>query len=643
MYLRKALYQHPGWRFAALAVVLAVAAPARAEVDRTRYMTTDELRPGMTGFGRTVMSGTRIETFEFEVIGVMRNAWYARQDVILIRASGLNLEHSGIVGGMSGSPCYVRDEDGNERMIGAVAYGWLFNKDPICGVQPISQMLEIVDVRDPQRDGRTEGREDASSSSPRRGPGSLALGEVIARGMDEPVDDSSRFSVFNDAIESAVAARRTPEPSPDRLRPLLTPVMVSGLSEESMGFLKRRFARLGLEPVASGGAAPEVAAEAGDLSLEPGSVLCVPLMTGDIQIDALGTCTEVVDGRVLGFGHSFFADGHVRLPMATGMVHTVIASVMRSNKLGAALTTVGTFWGDEEAGIFGTIGESPRMIPFDVTVTDVRGERAYHYEMVQERMLTPILLGIGTLESIFAHSTLPEEHTLHYTLETTFKELGTFRTRNTVSQQSTRPVFMDIMTPATAMMNSPFGRAEIEKARLEVTIESRARMASIEHASLPKTLYRPGETIPVRVRWQHFRQDPAFTEDIYEIDIPEDMPDGSYVLTLGAAAHHLQALRTERPHEFQVRSHTDVLAAMNRVAGYPQDRLYMRLQLPTGGLAVDRVEMPALPSFQRRILTQAKPGDTTPYRDALVVDHETGFVVVGQQSFTIQVKRRAES
>ncbi|MCL2330096.1 MAG: hypothetical protein FWC56_02215, partial [Phycisphaerae bacterium] len=122
-----------------------------AEVDSSRYMAPSEIKPGMKGTGRTVMSGTKIETFNFEVISVVSNAFYAKQDVILVRCSGLNLEHSGIIAGMSGSPCYIVDEQGHERMIGAVAYGWAFNKDPICGVQPITQMLQVAEVRNPER------------------------------------------------------------------------------------------------------------------------------------------------------------------------------------------------------------------------------------------------------------------------------------------------------------------------------------------------------------------------------------------------------------------------------------------------------------------------------------------------------------
>ena len=104
----------------------------------------------MQGFGRPSCPAAKIEPSRSKSSVLMHNAYYAQQDVILVRCSGLNLEHSGIIGGMSGSPCYIHDDDGKDRMIGAVAYGWTFNKDPICGVQPITQMLPIPGRADAQ-------------------------------------------------------------------------------------------------------------------------------------------------------------------------------------------------------------------------------------------------------------------------------------------------------------------------------------------------------------------------------------------------------------------------------------------------------------------------------------------------------------
>ena len=52
--------------------------------------------------------------------------------------------------------------------------------------------------------------------------------------------------------------------------------------------------------------------------MEPGSALCVPLLTGDVEMTAVGTCTEVLGDRCFGFGHPFNNEGPVALPLGTG-------------------------------------------------------------------------------------------------------------------------------------------------------------------------------------------------------------------------------------------------------------------------------------------------------------------------------------
>src|SRR5690606_30260404 len=153
-----------------------------------------------------------------------------------------------------------------------------------------------------------------------------------------------------------------------------------------------------------------------------GSALCIPFVTGDIMMEGLGTCTEVIGDRVLGFGHSMFGEGSVELPLATGSVHTVIASVMRSNKIGAALKTVGTLWGDENSGIFGITGRTPRTVPVEVVVNNERGRQTFKYDLVHQEVFTPMLLATVIMESVFSHSEPPREHTIRYTIETEFDE-----------------------------------------------------------------------------------------------------------------------------------------------------------------------------------------------------------------------------
>ena len=88
-------------------------------------MNIDEIVQGMKGYGKTVFSGDRVEMFNVEVLGILEKLG-SKSNMILIKMSGDPLEKSGIIAGMSGSPVYI-----DNRLIGAVAYGWSFAKEAI--------------------------------------------------------------------------------------------------------------------------------------------------------------------------------------------------------------------------------------------------------------------------------------------------------------------------------------------------------------------------------------------------------------------------------------------------------------------------------------------------------------------------------
>lgn len=622
----------------AAAASLLAAGTSSAAYDASRYMSPQEIRPGMKGYGRTVMSGTRIDTFEFEVIGVLTNAFYAKQDVILVRCSGLNLEYSGIIGGMSGSPCYIRDASGKDRMIGAVAYGWSFSKDPICGLQPITQMLEVAEARRPDKRPRPPGSQPASAAH----HGAVVLGELIARSWGKTVDPRGRFSIFNDEIERFLPVSPVDDVKTRSLQPLRVPLMVSGISHDGFGLLETLFEGTRFEPVASGGPSATAAADASGIKLEPGSVLSVPLMMGDLNMDALGTCTEVVDDRILGFGHSLDGSGWVEYPIATGMIHTVIPSIMRSNKMGVSLKVVGTLLGDESSGIFGVVGKTPPMVPVDVTIEDVRGKTEYHFQVVQDEAWTPRMVMGGIVESLYAHSQLPREHTLHHELELDIEGLGTLSAKNISSQDGGFGIITDTIVPLTAVLNSPFQPAKLKAARASIKVEAAALMAEIERASLSREVYKPGEKVDVRVRFAHYRGNPVFTEETYSLTLPNDLPDGAYALTVADATHHLAGLRQEKPHLFRAESLADTVQRLQLLMSVPDNQLHLRLTVPEGGVAIKDVELPDLPSFQTAIYRDASQPDIQPYREALVRDYDVPFVVKGSATLQIKVDRRAD-
>src|SRR5262245_39568148 len=123
-----------------IVVYLATFAP-RLYAQNEAFMSINDIRPGMKGYGKTVFQGTKIDQFDVEVLGVLKNI-APKQDMILTRLSGGPLEHTGVIAGMSGSPVFI---DG--KLIGAVAFAFPFAKDPIAGVQPIRQMLDLLDLR----------------------------------------------------------------------------------------------------------------------------------------------------------------------------------------------------------------------------------------------------------------------------------------------------------------------------------------------------------------------------------------------------------------------------------------------------------------------------------------------------------------
>ncbi len=391
--------------FAILAVALASAAPAlsadtAAALDKARYMGVDEIHPGMKGFGRTVMSGTEIIPFQVEVVSILHNAFQAKQDVILIRCAGAGLEHSGVIAGMSGSPIYLTDENGgNPRMIGALAYGWSMSKDPLAGVQPINQMLRIQGMSDKPKT--------ATKPTPTGVWNSSRSYEKLLR--------ESRYAVL------APRTGRTEDPLPADdargeaagLRPLVAPVMVSGMSETTLGFVREQMKGTAFEPVATGGFGS--AERDANVKLEPGSVLCVPLMRGDSQMDAVGTCTEVVGDRVLAFGHAFFAEGPVDC-RCDRRLHSVVPTIVRSFKLGSSLRWSARSSGTNRRGLRPR-RRRPGMIPVHVTCARDSTEE-FKYECVQQvRTAVPVMTAVfnslsdhsncqGTHESIHARHRL---------------------------------------------------------------------------------------------------------------------------------------------------------------------------------------------------------------------------------------------
>src|SRR5215467_7651147 len=142
------------------ATVLVVAAPfvyaaepslPRPKAGKPEILKLSEVKPGMKAVAWTVFSGAEPEPVPIEIIGISKNMWGPRQDIILGKMGG-KASRTNVAKGMSGSPVYI-----GGKLIGALSLGLSqFSPDAICGITPIELMLEI-DANDRTRpsDART--------------------------------------------------------------------------------------------------------------------------------------------------------------------------------------------------------------------------------------------------------------------------------------------------------------------------------------------------------------------------------------------------------------------------------------------------------------------------------------------------------
>ena len=175
------------------------APPAQAGPKAEAYWNVDDVRAGMKGVGRTVMKGTKVENFDAEVLGVLKNTSPGR-DMVLCRLSGLGLEKTGVIAGMSGSPVYI---DG--KLLGAVAYAWAYGKEPIAGVTPFCQMhgfVEAYERRDLAEQGQADARRPAPAAAHRRQGASTRV-TVVAGLATTPEPTAGRRPVDGAAADAA--------------------------------------------------------------------------------------------------------------------------------------------------------------------------------------------------------------------------------------------------------------------------------------------------------------------------------------------------------------------------------------------------------------------------------------------------------
>jgi hypothetical protein len=642
--------RHPRFPQLSKIVLLLIAAcglatQARADTpaslfDPARHMRIAEVHPGMTGYGLSVFKGSKIERFDVEVVSVLKN-FNPKYDVILIRCHGHDLEHTGAVAGMSGSPIFLKDDSGRERMVGAFAYGFPMAKDPIAGVQPIEYMLRLNPNPPTTQESITGGASSdhtvraSAGQSDRKIRWSLR-DAVLLPGMNSP---PRNFPLLR-------RDRLSPNPmlggsvnESSRLEPLVTPLMTSGLSTKLVEEYSPLFRAYGFHLLqAGGGIGGSAPIEEQPAKIEPGSTLVSPMLTGDVELVATGTCTEVLGDHVFAFGHSFNGEGPVNLPFGSGQVNGIIATLTSSFKLGSMTAMRGALLDDQTVGVAGRLGAAPALVPMELTIdyADKSQEPlVYKFNMMRHPKLTPLIASMAVSSAITGARELPQYHTLDYDIDVAFDNGKHVAVRNTLVNVSSAELFMEIATPMLAAAENPFERVFASRITGTVHVTPEARSAKILSINVPKLKYRPGETLKAYVSYRPFRGEESILP--IELELPKDLSDDTYQLVISDAERYLQDEQQAKPFRFDAETIDEVFGVLKDLEEVRHNAVYARLVRQPDGVAVGRTAMPHLPSSMRTILLGSGRSDTTPFVSSTVKSIPTQLVMEGSAEFEITI------
>ena len=575
--------------------------------DAAKYIGLDEVKPGKEAYCLTDYGDAGIERFGLEVVDIVYNADPGR-DVILVKGTDERFIRTGPVAGCSGSPVYI---DG--RLAGALAFTWSYAKEPLYGATPIGEMLRVG--IGPQTESSEQGAEPVRHVFDFSAPIDLA---AVDRQMTETLRRRSH------GLRVA--------------RSLRLPVITSGLSAQVCEQLSDVLEPLGFMVVAGGGGSN---VEDGEKEqLEPGACLAVPWVSGDISASTYGTVTDVVGDKVYGFGHFLLGYGRVDLPIATGKVHTVVSNIASSFKLASVTETVGALRIDEAAGVIGQVGASAKTIALTIRVNRYNDtqERVYNCRLVDNRLYTPMYLRAAVSGAAFYLGDFPPDHMIEYKVAISIEDAEPVTFENVSTDLGLNELTVESYSSVGLLMNNPYKEVDIESIDFDIRIVPKSIVSHIWSVDLSDSKVKPGEDIEIGVVVESVL---AGKKKYHcSLQIPADLAPGKYQLTVCGSRDYEQFLTKAAPHRFVAQSLPGLVDALNNSLRITRDKLYCILTLPSGGVTVEKAELPDLPATKALVLQDGKRAlKIQPYSHWIEKSLKTGTVIIDNKVMNITVEK----
>jgi len=590
----------------------------------TPQMSATEIRPGMTGIGRTVFEGTRVDEFTVKIIGVIENVIGTRRNLILARLEGGPLANTGVIAGMSGSPVYV---DG--RLIGAVSYALgAFSKEPIAGITPIDEMTDATGLSETRpRAARMQldlplTRENLTAAFRR------------ALNWNRPFADRPGDAQF---VGVAGATGVGDERLGTLLRPIATPLVISGFEPDVAEMLGSAFRDQGFIPTggsAAGTGAGEMPFEG---PLKPGDAVGVNFLTGDLSMGATGTVTHIDKERVYAFGHPMYNLGPTEFPMTRAYVYTVLPSLASSLKLSTTGDVIGTFLQDRATAIAGRLGPGPRMIPITLTLEAQRGPKhTFHFNVVNDQLFTPLMTYAAILETIASYERQNGTATYSVHGKARVKNHDDINFDNLFSgDQASAGAASYMVAPITYLVANDYEKVELEALDYTVGSSEEPKTATLQRVWIDDPRPRAGRTVPLKIALRTFRGDDVVKT--LPVQIPANASGSLSILVSDGTRLGQSELRESRLPQ-QQRDVAQLIRTLNK--GRRNNALYVKLLGSDAGAVVNGESLSSLPPSVLAVLEADRNGGSfNPLQTATLGEWEvaTEHAVSGSRTLTFSI------
>lgn len=558
--------------------VLLAAALARASAP---VYPLGQIKAGLKGKARSVFLGNTVEEFDVEILGLVTNP-NPKRTIIIARLSGHPaLAGSGVIAGMSGSPVYI---DG--KIVGAIAYGFPFSKEPIAGITPIGEMLALA--AEPAKPGGV---------SPPAVPftTNMTVDDLLA--AQRPILESRPAFAGQEAA----------------LTPLRVPLLFAGFQARSLDKARALFGPLGFQPALAGAQQAAEKPLAVDLSLREGDAVALQLITGDLDVSAIGTATFVDGDKVLAFGHPLFNLGPVGYGMAKAKVITIVPTLDNPYKMAVAGSPIGSFAQDRTAGILGFLGRAPKTVPLNVNLIGDGGTlREFKLNVVTDKLLTPLLMNMAVSAILTGENRSLGDLTLEFQGDLYLDNGQSVHLEDMFSGNlDAAATDLSGLTTAVAyyLTNNEFGDVGLHRIDLNVRVIEQIKRAQLERVWLDKYEASPGESISIRVYYRGYRGETQMEE--VPFSAPR-LPAGTdFQLIVGDAGSMAQIEAGQyRAQGVVPRSLPQLIRLLGNLRKH--NRIYFKILAAKPGLFLRGEEWPNLPPGLKSMFLSPRASASSP-------------------------------